>query len=417
MLNQNSKLVLGRRRQPVLALALVMIFSMGWGGIASANPDYEQAMVDAGSWLLPFQLESGAFPFSESDPSVFPNVQSAPGLGMLTAYQASCRQGACEQAFLNSAIANANYLMGGGFGNFSPNTGFPRIRAGDPIFFVRLSAQTGDPQYADFIQTNFWQRLADGIYGPQNNWGIEEYVEAELERRGAQAATGKVVAPWDLAMIAWAASEAGITQFNTALANGARTGLTFAADASTVIGSSGYDVVGLAGAVWVGALTGINVVPPSGPWAGVAENNLGLARFLLEFQAENGGFLQSSAAGLPPAVQNTVTQSTGYAILALDQLRFRGFCGPIDSGLNAIIFQFQEESGRISYFHPSLDLGTVPNPEQFLFTHAYPMIPFFRDRRECVTPTPVPVNDWRMLSLLVLLMLALGCAGLAWRRI
>lgn len=410
-----------KKRNKAFALVFSVLLSISWAGSAAATTDFDQYLVDAADWLLPFQLPSGAFPFSESDQAVFPNVQAAPGMGMLTAYKASCRLGACNQAFLQSAIDNADYLINGGFGNFSPNTGFPRIRAGDPIFFILLSAETGDPQYADFIQTFFWGRLSAGIYGPQNNWGIVQYVDSELARRGAQAGTGEVVAPWDLAFIAWAADEAGITQFNAALAEGARIGLSFATDTDAgrpyVLGSSAYDVVGLAGAVWIGGLTGLDVAPASGPWSNIPFGNFGLGNLLVSFQSDEGGWLQSSAAGVSPIdVRDTVSQNTAFAIRALQSLRRAAYCDSIDRGLNALVDVFQEANGRISYFHPTVDLNTVPNPEQFIFTHAYAMIPFFMDRPECEPPVAVPVNDWRMLSLLIMLMLALGCAGLALRR-
>ncbi len=415
MLNFECGLVLRRRRRSSLALVVFLIFSVGWTSNAAANPAFDQFLASAGEWLEARQLPSGAFPYSEADPTVFPSVQSVSGLAMLAAYEATCRLGNCNTDFLDSAVLAGDYMIGGGFGNFSPNTGLPRIRTFDPLLLVRLSEATGDPQYADFIQVNFWQRLEDGIYGPQNNWDIDDYVASELARRAGAPSTGPIVAAWDLALIAAAAREAGINQFNASLAVGASTALESATDAGTSIGASGFDVLGLTGAVWMGALTGLSTVPGSGPWSGVAGNS-GLASLLMQYQGPQGGFLQSSAAGSSPVQDvDTVSQNTAFAIVGLHQLNRVAYGHSILRGQEALVEVFQEPSGRVNYYHPDVDLSSVADPKPYLHVHAYALFAL-ADTRDLPDPAPVPVNDWRLLSLLALLMLVLGWTGLVVRR-
>ncbi|MCH8476725.1 MAG: hypothetical protein LAT56_02135 [Wenzhouxiangella sp.] len=264
----------------VLLLTGASWFSLAMPAMANQLAQYEQFIIDAGDWMVSRQLPNGAYPFSDADPFVVPNVQAISGLATLSAYQATCALGACDTDFLDASILTGDFLINGGFGNFSPNTGFPRIRNFDPLFLVRLSNISGDPQYAQFLETNFWDRLENGIYGPTNDWDIDDFIDHLITLRGASAATSEVVAAWDLGFLAAAAAEAGITQFDQAIIDGTRTALGFGPDATTVLGTSGFDVMGLTGAIWVAAVTGANVAPPPGARA-TANNKIGLMKLLL----------------------------------------------------------------------------------------------------------------------------------------
>jgi hypothetical protein len=153
--------------------------------------DVEAFMQASGEWIEARQRPDGSFPLSEGDPDFFASIQSPAALGVLGAWVATG-----EQNFLDSAVAAGDFLINN-FDEFPDNQ--PRIRTFDPLFFIRLSDATGDPQYANFIQTNFWDRLASGTYGPTGDWDINDYVASELARR---ASAGEAIAAWDLSLIA-----------------------------------------------------------------------------------------------------------------------------------------------------------------------------------------------------------------------
>ncbi|MGY6555008.1 MAG: hypothetical protein ACXIUM_10880 [Wenzhouxiangella sp.] len=386
--------------------ACVMFAGLGMASFAppasaSGTPGFEPFMQAAGEWLLGQQRPNGSFPNSAGDPPTltFASVQSPSGLGMLSSWVATD-----DPDFLASAIAAGDFLLNGGFRLF-PNTGEPEIRTFDPLFFIRLSAATGDPAYADFITDNFWAPLAAGTYGPNGDWDIADYVAAEIARR---ASVGSAAAAWDLSLIVAAAEEAGVTGFRTALAAGAAQALGFAPDTDYILGSRGFDLLGLAGAVWIGALTGESVTPASGQWAGLSLN--GLANALLTFQAQGGSFLQSSAAFSSPVdVGQTTSQNTSFALLALSTLDEQQFFPQIVSGLNSLINDFQTPGGRISYFHPEADLGAAGDTKPFPYVHAYILFSVNETRDpEPFVPVPVPMFGLGGLALLLLTMLSLG---------
>ena len=406
-----------RRGLPALVLAAFCWLMLSGPAMGNQLAQYEQFIVDAGDWMVSRQLPNGAYPYSDADPSVFPNVQSISGLATLSAYQASCALGTCNTDFLDASVLTGDYMINGGFGNFSPNTGFPRIRNFDPLFLVRLSNSTGDPQYAQFLDTNFWQRLEDGIYGPTNDWDIDDFINHLITIRGASPVISEVVAAWDLGFLAAAASEAGITQFNQAIIDGTRTALGFAADTSTVLGTSGFDIMGLTGAIWVAAVTGANVAPTTGDWAG-ANNNTDLIGILLAHQASEGGFLQSTAADNNPIdVTDTVSQTTAFAVMALAEFNSDAYFNNISAGLNALANVFQEPSGRVSYYHPDVDLSTVDDPKPFVYAHAFGLYAVSDSGgTEPRDPMQVPVLNHLGLLLMFLLLAALGWKAIALRQ-
>lgn len=379
---------------------------------AWATSDFEDFIEAGGDWLLDRQLPGGGFPFSEGSPTYFPSVQAPSGLAMLAAYQVTDRTD-----FRDAALVAADRLLADIdlFGS-----GDPRVRSFDPLFFVRLSDATGDTQYADFIADNFWDRLAAGTYGPDGDWDMTDYVASELVRRGAQA-SGPIVAAWDLALVTVAANEAGVTQFNAELMAGIRQALESATDdpADYVLGVRGFDVLGLASAVWAAAVTGLPAVPDSGAWSGLADNTA-MADLLLSFQGSGPGsadfaFLQSSAAGNSPVDPlDTVSQQTVYAIQALQAFDVSAYGAAADAALSSL-FRFQEADGLINYFHPEF----VPDPtldKPTVLSHAYALLTQPSD-----IPPPRPtvavntLSPWALV-LLMLMMASLGWVGLAARK-
>ncbi len=371
--------------------------------------DFDAFMQASGEFIEARQRPDGSFPLSEGDPAslFFASVQSPSALGVLGAWVATE-----DPVFLASAVAAGDYLIAN-FDSF-PTTE-PRIRAFDPLFFIRLSDATGDPQYADFIQDNFWDPLAAGTYGPTGDWDIDDYVASELARRAGQPSVGEVVAAWDLALIAVAANEAGIGAFNSALAAGAAIALESAPDASYSLGSTGFDILGLAGAVWLAAATGESVTPASGVWAGLS--TAALAAALIDHQSTDGGFLQSTLAFTSPVDPvATVSQVTSFAVLALQTLNETGYAPQITAGLDELVNTFQEPSGRINFYHPLVDLSTVDDPKPFLYLSGYALYAVQDSRGHEPPSFPVStLNPWGLM-VLVLLMMMLSAQALIARR-
>ena len=386
---------------PLVALSLTI-------GVISAPAvaqDVDGFLQASGEWIEARQRPDGSFPLSEGDPTTlfFASVQSPAALGVLGAWVATE-----DQDFLDSAVAAGDYLIAN-FDQF-PTTA-PRIRTFDPLFFIRLSDATGDSQYADFIQTNFWDPLTAGTYGPTGDWDISGYVASELARRAAQP----VLAAWDLSLIAAAANEAGITTFNSALAAGAAMALESAPDPTYSLGSTGFDILGLSGAVWMAGITGESVTPASGIWAGLSTS--ALAQRLIDHQSGDGGFLQSTQAFTSPVDPvETVSQVTSFAVLALQSLSETGYFLQITAGLNELVNTFQEPSGRINYYHPLVDLGAVDDPKPFVYLSGYALYAV-QDSRDPETPFQrvSTLSPWG-LGLLILLMASLSWAALISRR-
>jgi hypothetical protein len=385
---------------PLMALC----FAVGLVSAPASAQDIEAFMAASGEWIEARQRPDGSFPLSEGDPDFFASIQSPAALGVLGAWVATG-----DQDFLDSAVAAGDFLINN-FDEFPSNE--PRIRTFDPLFFIRLSEETGDPQYANFIQANFWDRLAAGTYGPTGDWDINDYVASELARR---ASIGEVIAAWDLALIAAAANEDGITMFNSALASGAAMALESAPDTSYSLGTEGFDILGLAGAIWIAGITGESVTPTSGRWAGLP--TFTMAARLIDHQSADGGFLQSTQAFTDPVdpVQ-TVSQVTSFAVLALDALDDTDFFDEITAGLGALATTFQEPSGRINYYHPGVDLSTVDDPKPFVYLSGYALYSVEESRDPDPGPIPVPfLNPWG-LALLILLLGALSGLALTLRR-
>jgi len=375
------------------ALAVCLL---AWQCALAGSPT-AQFVEDAADWLLGQQNPDGSMPWTADEPgSAFVNVQAPAGAAMVAAWEFTG-----DQDYLDSAVDVASFLVP----NMAQFPGGATFRSFDPLFFERLSQATGDAQYANLVQSEFWDRLAAGTYGPTSDWDIEDYVDSELLRRANQGLPS--VAAWDLSLVIAATRVAGIGQFDSALIGGIRDALGTAPDGSYVLGSDGFDVVGLAGGIWGGALTGLSAAPAVGPWS-AASSNADLATILLGFQSTDGGFLQSSLAlSSPVDPEQTVAQSTAFAALGLSALSRSQYFDEIDSALDTLRF-FQMPNGMINYYHPNVDLDTVSTNGSSL-DHAYALLAFADVGEQAPPSVPVPTLGIWALAVLILatLMIAL----------
>ncbi len=298
----------------VMALfGLVGLCSVGLGGSTE----------DAAEWLAAQQNNAGWFPWTPGGEATT-NTQGPSGLGVLNAYLHT-KTG----AFLLSAMENGGYMLDPMWVSLSVyGDGDPRFATHDPLFMESLSASTGDTQYAEFVQANFWGKLTNGTYGASDDLDAAGYGAAVVNGRAGQGIVE--ISPWDLSATAIAAHLAGEYAIRDALMAAVLDGL----EVTTAAG--GYDVIGLAGAVWASAITGVDLDPKAGVYTS-AGSTADLAAVLAEMTttADDGAWLYDST-GDPSDPTNADTQTTAFAIAALNAFDRATYIGQIAHGVTFI---------------------------------------------------------------------------------
>jgi hypothetical protein len=302
--------------------------------VASVN------LANAGTWLIGQQVTSGptsgALPWTPGDVNVYANTQGATAEGLLRIYKLTG-----NPALLNAAIANGQCQITNCVPGFTyPGNGTHRFATHDPLFLIEISQFSGDPQYAQFVTDHFWTPLANATYGDTgDNLDAAGFAAYDLSRRASQGIPE--LAAWDLSKLVVAAHEAGQTAAEQAFMNGVLASLN-AADAT----HNNYDVIGLTGAIWASAVSGIDLDPTTGTWAADNSTN-GLAASLLTFQASGGGFIGATTLAVNDA--NADNQTTGYAMLALSTLSRSTYIAQIRAAANYVA-SLQQGNGEIVEF-------------------------------------------------------------------
>ncbi len=256
---------------------------------------------DAANWLMGQQDSSGGFPWTAGSPVLESNVQGPAGRGMLAGYNQTQ-----DPAHLASAVSCGDYLVPN-YPRTYTSDGDPRFATHDPLFLEELTIVSGDAKYANFLQTNFWDKLASGTYGENNDQDAAAWAQSVVDGR----AGGGIVelAPWDLSASVVGAWRAGESTAWTAFMSGVLAGLD-----STTSTDTDYDLHGLAGAIWGSAVTGIDLDPTLGKWA-AANSTADLIDSLVQYIAPNGGWVYNTTAAITDP--NSDLQVTAFAIMAL----------------------------------------------------------------------------------------------------
>ena len=150
------------------------------------------------NWLLTQQQPSGGFAFTSGETSTPPNVQAPIIAGLLRAWRRTL-----NPAFLDAAEQAGLYLRDNQR-RFTGGNNSRRFTGADAFVFGELSRALGDPQFRDIADDEFWDALEAGTYGPDGDWGIDEFIQAEFDRR----ANIEEMVAWDLAWAVVAAFEA-----------------------------------------------------------------------------------------------------------------------------------------------------------------------------------------------------------------
>lgn len=370
-------------------LKLVVLF--GWVGIHWAAPRAEAVGIDdAADWLITQQEPAGTFAMNGAFPwtvggTVASNTQGATARGLLDAWRVTG-----NPAHLNAAIRSGDFIISkyGGISGGTYGDGDHRFATHDPRFLEDLSVATGDPTYASYVQTNFWDKLSLATYGAGNDLDAAGFGAAVFNGR---AGSGNVeLAPWDLADPAIGAHLAGETTARNAFLSSILDGLE-----ATTASDNSFDTIGLAGAIWASATTGVDLDPTAGRYAS-ADSTADLAEELLQYIAPNGGWVFNSTADVNDPT-NADAQVTAFSMLALDALDRGLYAAEINGGRNFLL-SLQEPSGQILPFlgASSTSTGGVEVHGESLFALSV------------TTPEPSPIALWTVVAVVGL--------AVAWRR-
>ncbi|MBL0162241.1 MAG: hypothetical protein IPP82_00975 [Xanthomonadales bacterium] len=125
---------------------------------------------------------------------------------------------AASAADLAAAVANGDCQVN----DCIPGSTYPdmhhRFATHDPLFLEQLSIDSGDPQYANFVDSEFWGRLSGSVYGASANLNAAGYANAVVANRTGQ--NYPELAAWDLSKTAIAAQLAGETVARDAMMQG-----------------------------------------------------------------------------------------------------------------------------------------------------------------------------------------------------
>lgn len=287
----------------------------------------DQSVPAGADWLLTQQLPSGAFPWTVGGP-MNENSQGATARSLLIANGA-----APTVAYVNAAVRTGNFLI-----NSYPlvfSDGDPNIRPLDTLFLEELSFVTGDPTYANFLQTYLWDKLKTSSYGQDNNQNTAAW---------AAALPGFPEYPWPAmdplfrAAPAIAAHYAGELQIRDALMANIVVELN-QTTTSTKLG----DLTGLAAAIWASAHTGINLDPTSGRWAS-RNSTQDLVNTLVGYQRAGGDFPYDTSSAASKHVGDVAV--TADAVTALSAWNRAAHTNAINRALQ-FIRGLQQPSGQI----------------------------------------------------------------------
>ncbi len=324
------------------ALAFFMVFG------ASAKNDseksqrvifegpYEQAILFGASHILGNQCDNGGWSWEEHNCDDTPsNILNPIADGLLEATKVT---GITD--FLDGAVLASDYFLSetepGGSSTF-PNDS-PKLTNVTPWSFWKLSAETGDITYTDWVETNFYQVLLIGTYG--GDMDTTEYIDTIRPTRPN-------LKVWDLAPHLLAAERychKAISQdFEQALL-----------DSLNVIDfDSSFDVIALASGVQ--GLADINRLnfPPIVHATNSDINGIdtlkGLADYLLSLQNPDGSFNYQSTV----VTGGEDTQTTAFAIMALikaeERLQNEDYIVAIESAKDWIV-TVQIPGGGIPYY-------------------------------------------------------------------
>ncbi len=335
---------------------------------AVAQTDAE-ALQNGGDWLLAQQFPSGAYPSTVGEPPST-DSQGTTARGMLTAY--NFLQDPDHYA---SAIRSGEYLVNSYPRQFSD--GDPDLFPLDPLFLEELTHLTGDNQYADFVQTHFWSKLAEGTYGENNDQDADDWAN-DLPVY-SNYSDWVAMEPAYLSLTVIAAQYTNETATRDAFMNSMLDKLE-GISSSDVDG----DLTGLAGAILGSAHTGIDLNPQSGRWAG-ANSTQDLVNTLVSYQRSGGDWPYDTSLRASRYVGDVSV--TTWACMALKAWGAQTYATHIDNGI-AFVKSLQQPSGQII-----TNPGRPSDTETGVQVHAVALVAIGTDDGVLLNDTNDPANQ------------------------
>jgi PKD repeat protein len=247
-----------------------------------------------------------------------------------------------DSTFISSAVDCGDYMVDVMYvpdtGSSLYGDGDPRFATYDALFLEELTQVTGNSKYADCAQDYFWNELTAGTYGPTSDWDATDYGTYIVNARSASYD----IAPWDIAGSAVGAAVGG----ETAIATDLMGTILYGLEMITTTSGNYYDTIGLAGAIWASAATGIDLDPAAGEFEFSADSTSDLANLFAAMvtDASPKGWLWDSAAD-PSDYTNGDTQTTAYALMALSLFDYNTYESEICEGM-AFIKALQQGDGQ-----------------------------------------------------------------------
>ncbi len=310
----------------VVYLNNVQLPTGGWEDLVGDGENNEvtaEALWAIGSQAMPFILGGNRlaalqnndggwdWPLTDGNPSSTSQLNTLGPIakGLALAYLRT------EDPAQQAALQNAGALLLTKTNNFSPSDGY---------LAAQLDAIFGGTTYVDHVQANFYAPLAAGNYN-RNGAGIlyntADYVNLI---RTARAGLGNIAA-WDIGMGLVSAAAAGAD--TTEWIAGTK------AEIDEFDDSAGYNVIGLAGAVFGLAYDGEDFDPTAGDLAAASSLD-DLADILASYQINGGGFTWD-LNNVAPGYEGL--QTTAYAVLALIEVDPLGYQTEIAGAVDYMI--------------------------------------------------------------------------------
>ncbi len=326
-----------------IAFAACALFAV----TAMATPaTLQTAMQAGGDRLVSLQNNDGGWdwPLDDGDPANDSplNTIGPIGMGLAEAYLAT--GSTTQQAALTTA---GNFLLAKTA--FSPSDGY---------LAAQLDAVFGVSTYSAHVQTNFYDKLANGTYNREGTlYDTASYVQRIRDIRSGDYAN---LAAWDIAIGVVGAAAVGAD--TSAWLAGTK------AELDEIDAGKWYDVLGLAGAVYALSVVDEDYDTTDGAFASAA-NLSELAEALEACQIDGGGFSWNEAV---LTTGNEAIQETAYAMLALNAYDSTEYEATI-LGAGDFLLNVQIATGGWGYYDGTSEnnevtgealwaLSTVPEP-------------------------------------------------------
>jgi len=232
-----------------------------------------------------------------------------------------------------AAIRNGDYLLNSYPMTFSD--GDPDFIAFDVLFLEELALITGDTKYSNFVQVNFWNKLAAGNYGEGNDQDAEDWAN---DIPIYEEYPWKALEPVFLSAVVIAAQYTNEADTRTIFMNVLLEKLE---DLST--DDVDGDLHALSGAVMASAHTGIDLNPQSGRWAN-ANSTQDLVNILISYQRSTGDWPYDTSRRASLYVGDVSV--TTWACMALKAWQAQTYAARINNGL-AFVKGLQQPDGQI----------------------------------------------------------------------